>query len=199
MDRPHHPNSAMSIGDSRLKLGNSPQCARSWYGHIVHDFVIRSATLADISQAAALGAEIVRLHHANNPKRFFMLDEVEQGYAWWLTQEIERTEAVVLVAIRNDVVVGYAYGAMEERDWSILADRHGAFHDLCVAATVRRQGIGRALARAMITRLEQLGSERILLRTMVENESAQRLATELGFLPTMLEMTRERSEEPVAP
>ena len=153
---------------------------------------IRSATAADIESAANLGAQIVRLHHATNSNRFFMLDEVEQGYAWWLGKEIDRPEAVVLVAELNGNIVGYAYGAIEERDWSILVDRHGAFHDLCVAESVRRQGVGRALALAMIERLEALGAPRILLRAMVQNESAQRLATELGFASTMVEMTRER-------
>ncbi len=154
--------------------------------------VIRNATTADIESAAALGAQIVRLHHATNPNRFFVLDEVEQGYAWWLGKEMERPEAVVLVAELSGSIVGYAYGAIEERDWSVLVDRHGAFHDLCVAEAVRRQGVGRALARAMIERLEELGAPRILLRAMVQNESAQRLAAKLGFAHTMVEMTRER-------
>jgi ribosomal protein S18 acetylase RimI-like enzyme len=152
---------------------------------------IRNATLGDLAAAGALGAEIVRLHHATNPRRFFWLDEVEQGYARWLAGEIERPEAVVLVAELQGSIVGFAYGAIEDRDWSILVDRHGAFHDLCVVQTARRQGIGRALALAMIARLQQLGAPRILLRAMVQNESAQRLAAALGFVPTMLEMTRE--------
>jgi ribosomal protein S18 acetylase RimI-like enzyme len=152
---------------------------------------IRNATLADLAHAAALGAEIVRLHHATNPRRFFWLDEVEHGYARWLAGEIARPEAVVLVAELEGSIVGYAYGVIEDRDWSILVDRHGAFHDLCVAQSARRQGIGRALALVMIARLGQLGAPRILLRATVQNESARRLAAALGFVPTMLEMTRE--------
>jgi ribosomal protein S18 acetylase RimI-like enzyme len=156
------------------------------------DVIIRGATPADLEQAAALGAQIVRLHHATNPRRFFLLDEVEKGYRWWLAQELKRDEAVVLVAELGGKVVGYAYGAMEERDWNILIDRHGAFHDLCVAEPVRRLGIGHELALAMIKKLEQLGAQRIVLRAMVQNASAQQLATKLGFAPTMIEMTRER-------
>ncbi|MGC4068637.1 MAG: GNAT family N-acetyltransferase [Polyangiaceae bacterium] len=153
--------------------------------------VVRSATPADLASAAALGAEIVRLHHATNPSRFFMLDAPEEGYAWWLGQELERAEAIVLVAELDGTVVGYAYGAIEERDWNILVDRHGAFHDLCVAKRVRHTGIGRALAEEMLRRLEERGAPRILLRAMIQNEAAQRLAASLGFIPTMVEMTRE--------
>ncbi len=158
---------------------------------------IRSASEADIEGAAILGAQIVRLHHAANPLRFFMLDEIEQGYSWWLGQELRRAEAVILVAELAGSIVGYAYGAIEERDWGILVGRHGAFHDLCVAESVRRQGVGRALALAMIERLEQLGAPRILLRAMVQNESAQHLAVQLGFAQTMVEMTRERGAKMV--
>jgi ribosomal protein S18 acetylase RimI-like enzyme len=155
--------------------------------------IVRDAARADLEQAAALGAEIVRLHHATNPKRFFMLDDAKDGYHWWLSQEIERPEAVILVAELEGNIVGYAYGAIEDRDWSILVDRHGAFHDLCVAESVRRKGIGRALVKAMLDRLEQLGAPRILARTMVQNAGAQRLIQEFGFVPTMTESTREHS------
>ena len=155
--------------------------------------IIRSATLADLESAAKLGAAIVRLHHATNPKRFFMLDNIEHGYAAWLAEEMKRPETVVLVAELAGRVIGYAYGAIEDRDWGILVDRHGAFHDLCVDNSVRHQGVGRALAQTMLQRLEQLGAPRILLRAMVQNEPAQRLASSLGFSPTMVEMTRESS------
>jgi ribosomal protein S18 acetylase RimI-like enzyme len=158
----------------------------------VRNVIVRDATVPDLPTAAALGAEIVRLHHATNPKRFFMLDDVEQGYLRWLRQELQRPDAVVLVAELDGIVVGYAYGVIEERDWSILVDRHGAFHDLCVAESARRQGVGRALGLAMVEKLEQLGAPRILLRAMVQNEAARRLASALGFTPTMVEMTRER-------
>ena len=162
--------------------------------HLVRDAIIRRATKGDVPDAAALGAQIVRLHHATNPNRFFVLEDIEHGYAWWLNKELDRPEAVVLVAELDGAVVGYAYGAIEERDWSVLVDRHGAFHDLCVAESARRRGVGRALALAMIDELEALGAPRVLLRAMVQNQAAQRLAADLGFTPTMVEMTRECGE-----
>src|ERR1700690_2273442 len=153
---------------------------------MVNDLVIRSATPDDIEAAAKLGAQIVRLHHATNPKRFFLIDDVEQGYAWWLRQELERAEAIVLVAELDGEIVGYAYGAIEERDWNTLLDRHGAVHDLFVVETARRKGVGRAMVNAVMARLEELGAQRIVARAMVQNESAQRLCESLGFQPTML-------------
>jgi ribosomal protein S18 acetylase RimI-like enzyme len=165
----------------------------------VSNFIVRPATHTDLEAAALLGAEIVRLHHATDPKRFFLIDDVEGGYAAWLAHELKRPGAVVLVAAQGEAIVGYAYGAIEDRDWGILADSHGALHDICVTASARRSGVGRALMRGMIEHLKELGAPQILLRAMVQNLAAQRLAAEFGFRPTMLEMTLELQSEPAAP
>lgn len=157
-------------------------------------FSVRPATLDDVDRAALLGAEIVRYHHSVDPTRFFLPADVEQGYAWWLRQEIERAEAVVMIAEREGVVVGYCYGALEDRDWSVLLDAHGAVHDIYVVESERRNGVARALIRAVITKLEELGANIIVLSAMVQNEPAQRLAASFGFRPTMLEMTLNRGE-----
>lgn len=152
--------------------------------------LVRRATLADIEAAAALGAEIVRHHHRTNPVRFFLLDDIEQGYAWWLSQELERTDAVVLLAEQDGRIVGYAYGAIEPRDWSVLLDQHGALHDLFVVPEARRGGVARALVRGLMDALTELGATLFVLRVMVQNEPARRLAEEFGFAPTMFEMSR---------
>ncbi len=154
------------------------------------DFTIRRATLDDVERAARLGAEIVKHHHRTNPERFFLLDDVEQGYAWWLRQELSRADAVVLLAEQGGQVVGYAYGAIEPRDWSILLDQHGALHDLFVVPEARRTGVGKALVQALIDALTQLGATLLVLRVMVQNEPARRLAESFGFATTMLELSR---------
>jgi len=154
--------------------------------------VVRRATGADLPAVSSLAGELVRMHHERDASRFFLPDRVEEGYAWWLGRELERPQAVVLVAEAASALVGYAYGALEERDWNLLLDEHGAIHDLYVTRTERRKSVGKALLAAMIQELEGLGAKRIVLSTMVDNLAAQRLFTAHGFRPTMLEMTRDR-------
>ena len=154
------------------------------------DVVIRPAEVRDLARVAELAGELVRMHHAVDPARFFLPERVEEGYAWWFERELARPEAVILVATVGEEVVGYAYGTREGRDWNMLVDEHGALHDVFVAQEARRAGAGKKLVLAMIDELEQRGALRVLLYTMVSNESAQRLFAACGFRSTMLEMTR---------
>jgi RimJ/RimL family protein N-acetyltransferase len=136
----------------------------------MNEMVIRAATTPDLPRVAELAGELVRMHHAVDAARFLLPDRVEEGYAWWLERELGRAEAVVIVAIVADQIVGYAYGTREGRDWNALLDEHGAIH--------------------MVDELVRRGAPRIVLSTMIANEPAQRLFAACGFRPTMLEMTR---------
>jgi ribosomal protein S18 acetylase RimI-like enzyme len=156
----------------------------------MHEITVRRAEAADLAGASQLAGRLARMHHEANPQRFFLPDQVEQGYAWWFGQELARSQAVILVALQGESLVGYAYGAVEDRDWNLLLDRHGVVHDLYVDERARRLGVGSRLLDLMIRELEALGAPRIVLSTMVDNERAQRLFRSRGFAPTMLEMTR---------
>jgi ribosomal protein S18 acetylase RimI-like enzyme len=151
---------------------------------------VRRARAEDLAGAAALAGRLVRMHHEVDAGRFLLPDDVEAGYRRWFGRELERREAVIVVALRGEALVGYAYGALEGRDWNLLLDRHGAIHDIFVVEEARQQGVGRLLMEAMIRELEGLGAPRILLSTMVSNTQAQRLFESFGFRATMLEMTR---------
>jgi ribosomal protein S18 acetylase RimI-like enzyme len=155
------------------------------------DLVIRRAEPADVPGMARLAGALVRMHHRVDPSRFLLVDEVEKGYGWWFGREIARPEAVAIVALRAGSVVGYAYGTLEERDWNLLLDEHGALHDVFVDETARGHGVGQRLVREAVAALEELGAPRVILSTMVSNETAQRLFRRCGFRPTMLEMTRD--------
>jgi hypothetical protein len=48
---------------------------------VVEGVVVRRAEGRDIAAVAALAGELVRLHHATDPSRFFLPDRVEEGYA----------------------------------------------------------------------------------------------------------------------
>lgn len=153
--------------------------------------VVRPATPSDLPALGRLGAALAALHHEFDPRRFFVVPDMHEGYARWLGKELENPRAVVLAAARGRRVVGYAYGRLEGRDWNALLAPCGHAIDLVVAPEERGVGVGRALALALFEALEARGAPRVVLSAAARNRHAQRLFRALGFRPTMLEMTRE--------
>lgn len=150
----------------------------------------RRAIRADLPKMAAMAAELVRMHQAQDSRRFMLPDDVEAGYHWWFGKELGREGTELWVATVDDELAGYSYATLEERDWNALLDQHGAIHDIWVEAKHRRHGLGARLLTAIIAGLEARGAPRIVLSTMVGNEAAQALFRAHGFRSTMLEMTR---------
>jgi ribosomal protein S18 acetylase RimI-like enzyme len=146
---------------------------------------------------ARLAAQLVRFHHALDPRRFMSIEPLELGYERWLTGEFANPGAVIVVAEQSSggdaapAIIGYAYGRLEPRDWNSLLDACGALHDIFVADSARRLGAGALLLEAVIERLRALGAPRVVLHTAVQNTEAQRLFERSGFRRTMIEMTRE--------
>jgi ribosomal protein S18 acetylase RimI-like enzyme len=155
--------------------------------------VIRPASPADIPAMAAMAAQLVRLHNATDPQRFFLPDDVERGYARWFRHEHKNPAVVMRVAAdpAGGAIVGYTYARLEERDWNALLDSCGALHDIFVDERARHTGVGEALLRATLDGLRQLGAPRCVLHTMWSNAAAQRLFERAGFRRTMIEMTCE--------
>jgi RimJ/RimL family protein N-acetyltransferase len=161
-------------------------------------FVVRPATEADLPALARLGARLARMHHRFDPRRFFVVPDMEEGYAWWLGKERRNRKAVVLAAVRRsrngrDTIVGYAYGRIEPRDWNSLRDACGVGIDLMVEPKARRSGVGAALVEALCAALAERGAPRVVIGVASRNAQAQEVFSGLGFRPTMVEMTRELS------
>jgi ribosomal protein S18 acetylase RimI-like enzyme len=146
---------------------------------------------------ARLAAALVLQHRAFDPKRFFLPDDIEAGYARWFEEELAAPGVVLAVAVDEatpTTVRGYAYGRIEARDWNMLLDTHGALHDLYVEEGARGTGMARALVRHVVEALAARGAPRVVLHSAVQNAAAQRLFDQLGFRPTMVEMTLECSD-----
>ncbi|MDI1432060.1 MULTISPECIES: GNAT family N-acetyltransferase [Polyangium] len=161
--------------------------------------LVRPAKPEDVSALGRMGAALVRFHHSLDSLRFFAMGD-ERGYGAFLASELGRQGSVVLVAEARGEdgaaqVIGYTWGRLEKRDWTMLLDACGALHDIYVEPEARRLGAGRALCVGMIQRLSELGAPRVVLATATKNEAAQKLFASLGFRATMIEMTRERSSE----
>ena len=155
-------------------------------------FVIRRAVAADAPALGRLGGMLMRAHHAFDPQRFLAPgDDPEGGYAWFLRTQLAEDDVVVLVAERENVVIGYVFAGLEPLSWKELRDACGFIHDVAVDEAGRRAGVATALIDAAIEWLRARGAPRVVLWTAERNPAAQRLFEKLGFRRTMIEMTRE--------
>jgi len=154
--------------------------------------MIRYAEPRDARALGILGAALMRTHFAFDPQRFLAAgDHAERGYASFLRSQFDGDDSVVLVAERDERIVGYVYAGLEPMSWQALRGPAGFIHDVVVEDESRGSGVGTALVEAAIAWLKERGAPRVLLCTADRNEGAQRLFARLGFRRTMIEMTRE--------
>jgi ribosomal protein S18 acetylase RimI-like enzyme len=147
---------------------------------------VRPPTRAELGPVSKLAAQLVRMHHAIDPKRFMQIEPIEPGYERFLAHEMEGG-AVVLAAFVDGAVAGYAYGRVEPRDWNALREECGALHDIYVDERFRRGGVARAILAEFLARI---GSDRVVLMSAWSNVEAQAFFESMGFRKTMVEMTR---------
>lgn len=154
------------------------------------EITVREAREEDLDAVSVLAARLVRMHYDWDHQRFLRAGpSVESGYRRFLSGELKNPESLVLVALVDDRVAGYAFGRHEPRNWELLMDESGVLHDVYVDETIRAKGVGTALVRAFVDRMRKDGAQRIVLHTAAQNAAGQALFKKLGFRVTMLEMT----------
>jgi ribosomal protein S18 acetylase RimI-like enzyme len=154
--------------------------------------VVRRATPADLPGIGRLGALLVEEHYDFDPQRFLApRPGTPEGYASFISTQLEDPDKAVLVADDNGDVIGYAYAAIEGYDYMALRGPAGVLHDIIVAPEHRGRGVGRMLLEATLEFFRSRGVPRVVLSTAERNEPAQRLFASMGFRRTMIEMTRE--------
>jgi GNAT superfamily N-acetyltransferase len=154
--------------------------------------VIRRATRGDLDAVGRLGAALLRAHYAFDAARFMASGAgAEAGYAWFLGTQLDRPDALVLVADIEGEVVGYLYAGIEPQNWKELREEAGFIHDVLVDEGRRGAGIAQALMEAAMDWCRSRGVPRVILWTAARNEGAQRLFARAGFRETMKELTRE--------
>ena len=155
---------------------------------------VRPAEAADLTAIGRLGAMLVAEHHEFDSRRFIApVPDIAQRYGEFLIAQVPRPDRLVVVAERDGRVVGYAYAAMEGKDFMALRGPAGVVYDLVVDPDHRRAGVGTSLLEAALTGLAELGAPRALLFTAEKNEAGQAMFAHAGFRRTMIEMTRELS------
>jgi GNAT superfamily N-acetyltransferase len=153
---------------------------------------IRRALPADREALGRLGSMLMHVHFNFDRLRFLDPgDDAAEGYARFLSSQLDDDESVVFVAEENGAVQGYVYAAIEPLSWKELRDRAGFIHDVAVDASARRHGVAAALIDAALQWFRDHKVQRAMLWTSPANAPARAAFAGLGFRDTMIEMTRE--------
>jgi ribosomal protein S18 acetylase RimI-like enzyme len=103
----------------------------------------------------------------------------------------EPGEIVAAAVLDRETDPAYATLKWEGRDWM-------AIHLLCVAASVRRQGVADRLMGELIARARSGGADSIRLDVLVGNHPARRLYARHGFTGRGVLQLQLEDEEPLA-
>jgi GNAT superfamily N-acetyltransferase len=149
---------------------------------------IRRATPADIVEVARLGVELVRQHHAYDPRRYTLFEPLASRLADFYRDQLARPDALILVAEDGAGVAGFAFARVEAAEIISMMAGVGWVHDLYVEQPARGHGLGSRLLDAAIDGLRLLGSASVMLGVAPQNEPARRLFLRRGFRYTLQEM-----------
>lgn len=151
----------------------------------------RRAERSDIAALSRFGVELARLHCSFDSQRFTVAEPQDSMFEEFFAEQIERREAVLLIAEQDGKTVGYAFVRMEPPSLEDLRGSAAWLHDIFVDPTARVQGVGSHLMKASLEAARSLGSDSLMLSVAPQNDRARRLFEQFGFRPTMVEMRVE--------
>src|SRR5687767_863458 len=109
---------------------------------------VRPARPEDASAIAKLALELIAQHREYDPERFADLGSIEGAESYYGSRTTAK-DAIVLVAERTGVVIGFTYAEFIELNYADLLESTLWVHDLFVEETSRASGAGKALIDAV--------------------------------------------------
>ena len=99
----------------------------------------------------------------------------------WLS-EIDRGQALVIIAEQGEKMIGYGMLSLNDLDWT----RHLAELRVLVHPDYRETGLGRKMIREVFSLTVDKGVEKVIARMTLDQTAARSLFHELGFRPEAL-------------
>jgi ribosomal protein S18 acetylase RimI-like enzyme len=149
---------------------------------------IRPAKPQDIPVVLPMIAKTCALHESWDPAKYGFLPNPDARYSRWLAHRVEDPRSVFIVAEREQRIVAFLIGTVEEEIPIYRVKEFGFLHDLWVEEQYRNEGIARQMVMLAIERFKQIGVTQIRLDTAAQNEPARNLFKSCGFRVSNIEM-----------
>ena len=146
-------------------------------------FVIRRATVADAAALAKLAARTFAETFAADNKPEDIENHLDSAYGLaQQTTEIQDSEAITLLAHREEPLVGFAQVRRKAAPSCVIGERPVELHRFYVLRSQHGTGLGGSLMQAARTAAQELGGHRMWLGVWERNARALAFYRKAGFV-----------------
>jgi GNAT superfamily N-acetyltransferase len=153
------------------------------------------AQSAHIPAIIELWKEFMDYHMAIDPL-FTRSDEGGKRFGNLIAELLDSDKVLVLTAIDERTVVGYAIAEVAMRPPVFRERRYGIISDMAVRSSYRRRGIGKQMLMEIYEWFHSKSIQRIELRVVTENEIGYSFWKKHGFMEYMHVLYLERKDTP---
>ena len=141
---------------------------------------IREATKEDVPKILPVWRELMEFH-VQRDACYTTCDGAEEAFSSYVCENIEKDDAMVLVAQDDEKIVGYCQCLVAANPPVYAIKKYGNLADTAVLEQYRRNGIGKQMVEQAMEWFKAKGLERIQVRMAVTNEVSTRFWRKMGF------------------
>ncbi len=151
---------------------------------------IREATIADVPGLVPVWREMMDFH-AERDVFWKTREGAEDAFSKYVSENIKKDEALVLVAQNNEKIVAYCQCLIVEYPPVLITKQYGNIVDLAVCENYRRNGIGEKMVKWAMEWFKTKGLERAEVRVAVTNEISMQFWRKMGFTTYLETMSKQ--------
>ena len=146
-----------------------------------NDIVVRKAVLKDVPTIAELWKELMDINKQYD-ERFTRSQADHDEFISFINDRVEDKDCHILVAESDENIVGYCVSLIRPCIGSHI-QRYGHICNLCVSSKYQNKGIGKKLSKETLDWFQQNGISHVEVCVAIENNSAEKFYTKMGFTP----------------
>lgn len=148
---------------------------------------IRRADLADRDSIMVLWKRLMEFHAPLDPY-FAMTEDAPEKFHSFLTDNLQQSDKIVMVAEINHKIIGYMMGMIMTSPPVFKMQKYGEITDAFVDDRLRKQGMGEKLFSKMKAWFAAQGLHRIDINAAAKNPISNKFWKKMGFAPYLNHM-----------
>jgi ribosomal protein S18 acetylase RimI-like enzyme len=144
------------------------------------NITIRRANKNDIGAVVILWREMWN-YHTHLDKRFTTTAIANDVMTKWIEENIENENSIVLVAVWDNIIVGYCLGMVLENPPVVTEHLYGYISEIAVKTNLRRYGIGGKLIAEMHLWFRTKNASYVEVNASVYNQISRSFWRKYGY------------------